>query len=232
MRATDVMSKEIIAIPPEPTLEEAVELMIARQVSGLAVMDREGELVGILTESDLLRRIELGTEHKRPRWLEFFISPGRLADEYSHTRGRRVDEVMTPDVVSVSDGASLDEVVVLMRRHKIKRVPVTSGGVPIGMVTRADLMKMLAEQLQGRSSPARRDDAAILCDIEAEFTRLNFLSRNVTATVSNGEVYLDGSVADERERTALRVAAENVPGVTAVHDRLTCVDPMMAVGAF
>lgn len=232
MRARDVMSSEIVAIAPGATLEEAIERMIDPRISGLAVMDRDGYLVGILTESDLLRRIELGTEHKRSHWFEFFLSPGRLADDYSHTRGRRVNEVMTPEVVSVAEDAELDEVVALMIRHKIKRVPVTSGSVPVGMVTRADLMALLLRQLHDISRPALCDEAAILRDVRAEFRRLDFPSGNVTATISQGVVILEGSIADERERTALRVAAENVRGVTAVRDRMAFIDPLMLVTGF
>ena len=232
MRARDVMTEEIVRISPKATLEEAIKLMIGEQISGLPVVNEHGSLVGILTESDLLRRIELGTQPRRSRWIEFFVSAGQLAEEYSHTRGRVVEEVMTRNVVSVEPDASLNEVVELMRRHKIKRVPVAEDGLPLGMVTRTDLLKVIESRLHESASSAARPQAEILRDIDAELARLDFLSLGVTATVSNGVVTVSGAVADERERTAIRVAVENVPGVTAVRDKLAYVDPLAAIGAF
>src|SRR3972149_7468972 len=115
--------------------------MLQRQISGLPVVDKAGTLVGIVTEGDLLRRAETGTQRKRPRWLEFLIGPGRLASEYAHTHGRRIDEVMTPDPHTVGEDAPLDEVVRLMERDRGKRLPGGRGRKLVGTGSRASLLR-------------------------------------------------------------------------------------------
>src|SRR5580765_3624264 len=108
MQAKDVMTRGVISIGPHQSLAEAAELMLAMRISGLPVVEG-GKLVGMLSEGDLLRRSELGTERKRPRWLAMLADPGRLADEYARSHGRKVDEVMTRDVISTSDDMPLDD---------------------------------------------------------------------------------------------------------------------------
>src|SRR5512134_2649192 len=103
MKASDVMTPTILSVPPDAALMQAVRLMLQHHISGLPVVDADGKLVGIITEGDLLRRVEIGTQRKRPRWLEFLIGPGRLATEYAHACGRKVHEVMTREVHTVSD---------------------------------------------------------------------------------------------------------------------------------
>src|SRR6185312_12629253 len=99
-------------------IAQAAHLMLQKGISGLLVLDQKERLVGIITEGDFLRRAETGTERRRSRWIEFFIGPGRLAEEYVHTHGRKIEEIMTRDVATVSEGASLSDVVSLMeRRH-------------------------------------------------------------------------------------------------------------------
>jgi hypothetical protein len=185
-----------------------------------------GKVVGILTEGDLLRRSETGTERHRPRWLEILMGPGRLAGEYVRTHGRRVEEIMTRDLVSVTPDTPLDEVVALMERRRIKRVPVLDGEAPIGIVSRADLLRALARKLEEQSAAPAGDDE-IRERIFAELAKVSWVPRDgLTITVADGIVSLDGVILEEKEREALRVAAENVPGVKAVEDRLVWVEPV------
>jgi CBS-domain-containing membrane protein len=93
MKAADVMTQHVISIKPDSSIMEAAQLMLLNRISGLPVLDDRGKLVGIITEGDLLRRAETGTEHRRPRWIEFFMGPGSLASEYVHTHGRKISEV-------------------------------------------------------------------------------------------------------------------------------------------
>ena len=118
-------------MPPDATVAQAVELMLERGISGLFVVDATGTLAGIVTEGDLLRRDELGTERRRSWWLRLIASPGRQAADFTRTHGRRVADVMTHDVISVRTDAPLEEIVTLMEEHRIKRVPVL-GGRPRG----------------------------------------------------------------------------------------------------
>jgi len=151
---------------------------------------------------------------------------GRLADEYVRTHGRKVEEIMTRQPVSVTPDTPLDEIVALMERRRIKRVPVLDGDVPVGIVSRADLLRALARTLEEQQAAAAGDDE-IRERILAELAKVSWVPRDGLAiTVVDGVVALDGVILDEKERAALRVAAENVPGVRAVEDRLVWVEPV------
>jgi CBS domain-containing protein len=226
MNAADVMTRNILSVRPDAAIAEAIKLMLDNRISGLPVIDEAGRLVGILTEGDLLRRGETGTERHRPRWLEILMGPGRLAEEYVRTHGRRIGEVMTRDPVCVRPDTTLKEIVELMERHRIKRVPVLDKEVPVGILSRADLLRGLAGALEGTPAAATTDEE-IRERILAELTRSAWVPRDgIAITVENGIVDLNGVILDEKERAALRVAAENVPGVKAVEDHLVWVEPV------
>ena len=198
--------------------------MLKHRISGLPVVDRKGGLVGMVTEGDLLRRSESGTERQRPHWLEFILGPGRLAKEYVHSHGRKVAEVMTKDVATVGENATVDKVVELMERRRIKRLPVMRGGKIVGIISRANLLHALA----GMQMPAAAaDDATIRRRLMAELARQPWAPRASTnIVVRNGVVHFWGAIFDDREREALKVAAENLPGVKAVKDHMVWVEPM------
>jgi CBS domain-containing protein len=124
MQARDIMTTPVITVGPRTTIGEAINVMLRSNLSGLPVVDEQRHLVGVLSEGDLLRRAELGTEVKRPRWIETFLMPGRTASYYVHTHGRFVEEIMTRDPVCVGESASLAEIVSLIEHKHIKRVPV------------------------------------------------------------------------------------------------------------
>lgn len=224
MNAADLMTPTVIAIRPEAPLSQAVRLMIDNRVSGLPVLDEAGQPVGMLTEGDLLCRAETGTEGKRPGWFGVIFTPGRLAGDYVLTHGRQVADVMTPDVISVEETTPIEDVVELMRRRRVKRVPVTRGGIVVGILSRADMLHALAKRLD--APPQEAGDATIRDTILAELARQPWAPRRtVTIDVQDGVVQIDGVVFDVRERDAFRVAAENAPGVKRVENRLVCVEP-------
>ena len=226
MNAADVMTRSVLSVTPNASLIEAIRLMLDNHVSGLPVIENAGQLVGILTEGDLLRRGETGTERHRPRWLEILMGPGRLASEYVRTHGRKVDDIMTREPVSVAPEAPLDEIVELMERHRIKRVPVIEGDKLVGIVSRADLLRALARRIDEQSAAAMGDDE-IRERILAELAKVSWVPRDgIEIGVENGVVNLNGVILDESEREALRIAAENVPGVRAVEDHLVWVEPV------
>ena len=97
MHVKDIMTSPVLSVESDSPILQAIRIMLQRHISGLTVIDKEGRLVGIVTEGDFLRRAETGTQRRRPRWLEFLIGPGRLADEYTRSHGRKVHEIMTPD---------------------------------------------------------------------------------------------------------------------------------------
>ena len=226
MRAVDVMKHRVTTIAPNATVAEAARVMLEHKISGLPVVDAKGKIVGMVTEGDLLRRTETGTERRRPRWLEFFIGAGRLAGEYAHAHGRKIEEVMTPKVVSIDPTTALDTVVGLMEKHRIKRLPVVEDGKLVGIVSRANLLSALAH-LAPAAPQIPHSDAEIRRRILAEFDKYPWALGGVNdAIVANGTVELRGVIGDERQRDALKIAAENVPGVKKVVDHLIWVEPV------
>lgn len=224
MNAADVMTRSVIAINQDAPLSQAVRLMLDGRISGMPVVDGLGRPVGMLTEGDLLRRAETGTAGAAPGWFAAVFTPGRLAEEYIRTHGRRVAEVMTPGMVSVEEDTPLSDIAALMQRKRIKRVPVIRGERVVGMVSRADLLRVLSEAL---AVPAETpSDAAIRMRIADELGRQPWAHRRgVTVEVQGGVVLLDGTVFDLRERDAMKVLAENIPGVKRVENRLVCIEP-------
>jgi CBS domain-containing protein len=224
MQVRDVMTRKVISIAGSDTVLSAVNAMLQNRISGLPVIDAQSNLVGMVTEGDFLRRSEIGTQRRRPKWLEFLVGPGRLAEEYVHASGRKVEEVMTADPVTVSEDDSLETVVELMERRHIKRLPVVRDGKMVGIVSRANLMLALASLARDKQMPTS-GDTAIRERVLAAFANQRWAPQ-VNVVVKNGVADLWGTIMDERERRACLVMAENVGGVTKVHDHLVWVEPM------
>jgi CBS domain-containing protein len=226
MKAKDVMTSPVVSVAPESSIVEAVRVMLLRHISGLPVIDKEGRLVGIVTEGDFLRRAETGTQRRRPRWLEYLIGPGRLADEYTRSHGRKVHDIMTPDPLTVSEDTSLDEIVGTMEKRRIKRMPVMRGDEVVGIVSRANLVHALAGVAR-EVKPGAASDEAIRSRIMTELAGQTWApTALINVIVRDGVVDLWGTITDERERQAIIVAAENAPGVKEVKDHLAWVDTM------
>jgi len=226
MNAEDVMTRHVISVDPDATVLQAARLMLQHHISGLPVVDKEGKLVGVLSEGDFLRRRETRTERKRSRWLEFLMGPGKMAAEYAHSHGSKVSEVMSTDVKSVSEQTPLEDIVELMERKRIKRVPVVSRGHLVGIITRSNLMRAMIS-LARTAPPVNKDDAAIRDRMLTEMQKQTWAPvAMVDVQVKDGVVELWGSIMDERQREALKVAAENIPGVKGVKDYLSWIEPM------
>jgi CBS domain-containing protein len=225
MKASDVMTREVLTVGRETSVANAIRMMLENNISGLPVLDN-GKVVGILTEGDLLRRGETGTERHRPRWLEILMGPGRMAGEYVRTHGRKVEEIMTTNVISAAGDTPLDEVVGLMERRRIKRVPVVEADVLVGVVSRLDLLRALLRAIEVQHSEHRSDDD-IREQILAELAKAAWVPKDgLSISVKDGVVDLNGVILEEKERGALRVVAENIPGVRAVEDHLVWIEPI------
>ncbi len=220
MNAADVMTPDVITVRPDASLEQVIALMLEHRISGVPVMDRD-TLVGIISEGDLLRRVELGTQPRRSHLLEAFSSATSLAAEYARTHGRKASEVMTADVVTVEDTTPISEVARVLETHRIKRVPVLREGKLVGIVSRANLLRALAERLHSVPEPLpndRRIRMTVFNVVQAHKWGSHVAQLDVT--VQDGVVTLWGLISSEEQRMAMRVAAENVPGVIRVEDRL------------
>jgi len=223
MKAGDVMTRRVISIDPNASILEAARLMLENHISGLPVLDN-GRLVGIVSEGDFLRRSEIGTQHRVARWLEFLLGPGRLASDYVRSTTRKISEVMTRDPKTISADTPLEDVVELMERHRVKRLPVIKDGSLVGIVSRANLLHAVATLVL--ETPERStDDASIrerlLIELEGQLW-----APPINVVVHNGVVDLWGTIMDERARAAFVVAAENVAGVKEVRDHLTVIEPV------
>jgi CBS domain-containing protein len=225
MKAQEIMSRQVITVRRDSDLGAAIATMLDHGISGMPVVDENGKPVGMLTEGDLLRRPELGTERRRPRWLEFLLGPGRLAAEYTHTHGRGVADAMTHELHCATPDMPLQQVVDMMERHRIKRVPVQDNGRLVGIITRTNLLRALA--LAAPALPAAStSDEEIRERLAQELAATAWAPRSMLdIVVRDREVHLYGAILDGRERDALRVAARNIPGVAAVHDHLVWCEP-------
>lgn len=227
MKVADVMTRNVITIGPDATVEDAAKLMLERHVSGLVVATDAGQLAGIVTEHDLLRRAELGTERQRSWWQRIITSAGHQAADFTHAHGRRVSDVMTKDVVTASAQTPLEELVALMEQHHIKRVPVTEDGVVAGVVSRADLLRALTTSPEDVGPAAPMDDESIRKAIADALGKTGWAPvNNLGVEVKNGVAELSGVITSNEERRAVCVVAENTPGVTRVTDHMVLVEPI------
>src|SRR6476469_403061 len=158
MRAHQIMTKDVITVAPHTTIEEAAKIMLYTHISGLPVMAEGGRLVGIVSESDFMRRGEIGTGRKRPAWLQFFVGPEKAAAEFVHDRGRKVEDAMTQHPITVSEETPLEELVLLMEKNSIKRLPVMNGKTLTGIVTRSNLLQAVASIAHEIPDPTADDD--------------------------------------------------------------------------
>ena len=227
MRVADIMTSPVIGIDPSASLSSAARLMLASHVSGLPVVNADKRLVGVVTEGDFLRRSELGTTVHRPRWLEFLIGDGKEAKEYVQSHGRKVEEVMSASPVTIAPQASVEELVELMTARKIKRVPVVDNGALVGIVSRSDIMRAVLRAMP-QEEGAAGDDRQIANAIAGELAKYSW-GGTIRVEVLHGMVKLTGTIFDERERDAARVAAENVAGVKGVSDELAWIEPMSGI---
>jgi len=226
MKASEVMTRRVVSVRPEATVGDAVRLMLDNHISGLPVIDANGQLVGIVTEGDFLRRAETGTQRKRSRWLDLLVGPRTLAEDYVHAHGRKVEDVMTPDPATIAEEATLEEVVRLMERRRIKRLPVVRGNSVVGIVSRANLMHALAS-LEHTAPAGAKSDTAIREQILAELDKQTWAPvALIDVVVHDGVVELWGTITEANQGDALRVCAENIDGVKQVVNHLTWIEPV------
>jgi CBS-domain-containing membrane protein len=223
MRAHHIMTRDVITVTPHTGIEDAANIMLRTHISGLPVMDDAGQLVGIVSESDFLRRSEIGTGRKRAKWLQFLMGPGWAASDFVHERGRKVEDVMTQDPVTVGEETPLEDLVRLMEKNDIKRLPVLSGKRLVGIVTRSNLLQAVATLAREIPDPTADDD-----HIRERITRAvnatDWRPIGFEVSVRNGVVHLHGIITTDQARQATIVAAENTAGVKQVHDHLCFVD--------
>src|SRR6201986_4249473 len=220
MIVADVMTRKVLSVTPEDTVENAANLMLRHGISGLFVVDTKGALAGVVTEGDLLRRDEIGTERHRPWWLRVLVSPGKQALDFTRAHGRKVSDIMTPEVICVDVTTPLEDVVELMEKQRIKRVAATENGHMVGVVARSDLLRALLSHERETPPPkGTEDDRTIRTTIWSSLEAQSWAPMTtLNVTVANGVVDVWGTITNPDERRAICVIAENVPGAKAGHD--------------
>lgn len=221
MFAADVMTHDVITVHPDATVKEIAELLLAKGISGVPVVDAAGALVGIVSEGDLMHRVENDTERRRSWWLELFADRERMAQDFIKSHARKAGDVMTRQVVIVKPDTPLGQVSTLLEKHRIKRVPVVDGGKIIGIVSRANLLKALVRVGEGATGGAAVADSSLRDSVMAQLRSNAWADASqINVFVNDGSVELYGIVKSEAEKNAIRVAAEVTPGVRAVVNNL------------
>jgi CBS domain-containing protein len=222
MKAQDVMTSPPITVRPDTPVTEIASLLIERRISGVPVVDAAGRMVGIVSEGDLLRRCELGTDRQRSQWLELFVDRGLQAAEFVKANGMFARDVMTADVISVAPDADLVDIAALLERRRIKRVPVVRDGIPVGIVSRANVLHGLIASRRADSAAPAASDVELRRRIEERLAEEPWLDLSrINIVVSDRVAHLWGLVESEEQRRALKVAVQNITGVRDVVDHLT-----------
>ncbi len=225
MEARQIMTTPVLSISPGASLRQAIELMLEKRVSGLPVVDEIGQLVGLISEGDLLHRAEIGTEKHRSKWLGFILGPGRSANDYVHAHSRRIADVMTTELVTAEETTPLEDVVKLMEKRNIKPIPIVRDGGVAGIITRSDLLRAFLKNTAAQSAAPVSDEDIRLRILETIDAQGWAPLGSIHVKVVDGHVTLSGTIFDERERDAIRVCAENQPGVSGVTDDMIWVEP-------
>jgi CBS domain-containing protein len=219
MQASDIMTHEVVSVRHDAPLEEVIQVMLTHRVSGLPVVD-DGAVVGMLSENDLLRRPEMGTQRRRHHWLQLFSSGEAQAADYVRTHGLTAGEVMTSNVVSVNETTDVEEIAELLESRGIKRVPVLRSGKLVGIVSRADLLRSLGSRLRAKPQAGDREiRAAVLAELSRHPSWAPRPAQ-LSVSVQDGVVHYWGTVRSTAQRQAMIVAAERVAGVRHVEDHM------------
>lgn len=217
MKARDVMTTPVITAAPDTPIRDIATLLLEKRISGLPIVSGD-RVVGILSEGDLLRRVEAGTEPRRSRWLEALLDPAVQAADFVRSRGLCAKDVMTRDIVSVDSEANLRDIADVFEQRRIKRVPVLENDRLVGIISRANLLRALMVY----TPPGTTDDGSdqtILSRIRARLQGERWLDLSrLNIVVSDGIVHLWGTVNSDEQRRALEVAAGEIPGVREVQN--------------
>ena len=220
MKARDVMTSPVITVKPTTSVKEVARLFLERRISAVPVVDNQGKVIGMVSEGDLVHRVEISTERRRPWWLVLMAGDQGLAAEYIKAHAKRVSDIMSRNVITAAPGTPLNEIAEMLEKYGIKRLPIVHDGQLVGIVSRANLVQAIATSGSKLDIP--------LSDITIREKLLNELNRQswahtvpLNAIVNDGVVDLWGFAESDTERKAIRVAAEATPGVRAVNDHMT-----------
>lgn len=221
MIVADVMVSNVITVGPQASVQELADILFANRISAVPVVGEHGELIGIVSDSDLMRHVETGSERCRSWWLELLLGNQAAVAEYVGVDARKVADVMTREVITATLDMSLREVAALLETNSIRGAPIVSNGKLVGIVTRANLVQALATAYKevkaatATSDSIIREELMLLLDAEP-WVR----SSRINVIVHDGTAELWGVVRSPTEKQGLRILVEAVSGVRSVHDNL------------
>jgi CBS domain-containing protein len=221
MIARDIMTKQVHTVRPDAPVADIAKLLLDNGISAVPVVDGDDHVIGIVSEADLVRRHEIGTEKRRPWWLQLFEPSGTLASEYVRGHAAKAHEIMARPVFCVDETAAVGEVADVLEGHGVKRVPVVRAGKLVGIISRRDLVRAFAT---AAPSPAadRASDNRIRAELSARLKQQPWAqSLYVQSQVHDGVVDFWGFADSEEQRRGLTVLAETITGVKGVVNRLT-----------
>ncbi|MCE8032660.1 MAG: CBS domain-containing protein [Halomonas sp.] len=224
MKAVDVMTTKVITVSPDTDVREIARLLLENNISALPVVDESNEVLGIVSEGDLMRRIESGAEHRKSWWLKSIFAGANNASEYIKTHARKAHEIMTRNPITITEDEPLHRVAKLLEKHHIKRVPVVRDDKLVGIVSRANLLRGFSATTPDLETPVTADDREIRDAILKEVDEnTGVWVDRINVIVTEGAVQVWGLVESQEEKMAVQVAAENTPGVKSVENNLGMV---------
>ncbi|WP_048710685.1 CBS domain-containing protein [Microvirga massiliensis] len=215
----DIMTREVVSVLPDTPIHEVANMLLEKRIRAVPVTDSKGHLLGVVSEADLIRRVELGTDEDGSWWRKVFRDASTAAVDYVRSHGRRARHVMTARPVTTTADTPLHEFARALGKRRLRWLPVIAGDHVVGVVSRSDLVRALA-RLSAPGMAGPRSDEAIRKDLEARIRRIPWGLRFIDVTVHEGDVNLSGPVRSAAERAALHVVAENTSGVRGVEDQL------------
>ncbi len=221
MNAADVMVSNVITVRFDSTVDQIAETLLANRISAVPVVDEGGQLVGIISEGDLIHRVEAGTERHRSWWLELLTVKDTLEHEFIKSHARKAADLMTRPVITVEPDMPLSDLAALLEKHRIKRVPVMKGGKIVGIVSRANLIQALVRPARETAPKKAIDDSTLRHDLLTHLHAQPWWPSDVNVIVREGTVELWGLVDSEAEKDAIRVAVEGTPGVRSISNNLS-----------
>jgi len=216
MKAADVMVSNVITVGINASIGEVAAVLLNNHISGAPVVNEKGELVGIVSEGDLIRRPEIGTAKRHSWWLELISNKWASATEYIKSHSRKIADVMTRDVITAKPDTPLGDIASMLERNRIKRVPIVEGGKLVGLVSRANILQALASATKKLSSLTTANDSELRKKVQSRLAAEPWRPTMLTVTVQDGTVDLWGLVHSVEEKKAAQLATETTPGVRAV----------------
>ena len=220
MLAKEIMTTDVLKATPDQSIHDVVHKLLERSVSALPVVDDAGRLVGIISEGDLLRRVETGTERKRSWWLDMMVSSEERSRDFLKSHAVHVRDVMTREVISVEEDTLASKIAGILEENRVKRVPVVRGDRLVGIVSRADIIRALAVQHIPIASRPEGDLALRQTVLEVIGKSEVAIGAYVNVLVKDGVVHLWGLAQSSEQKSALHVAVEGIPEVASIEDHI------------